>query len=270
MDGMNQDTAQVAVKEKRQMVADFDNGIFATSDSFLLATQMAKALAASTLVPDSFQDNWSNCLIAIEVANRFKKAGLSAFQVMQNMYIVYGRPSWSSKFLIAMINASGKFDQPLKFKEELKDGKPYACTAWTTLHGEVIEGMRIDMDIAKAEGWIDKKGSKWQTMPQLMLRYRAASFFASLNCPEITMGLYTEEEAEEIYDAAFDTYGASVSDVMEQETLAIEEKSMAQPVNIPAQTAKEPATINDTEKRPRNTKAKTTEDSDGQMLMPGF
>lgn len=27
-----------------------------------------------------------------------------------------------------------------------------------------------------------------------MLRYRAASFFANLNCPEITSGLYTKEE----------------------------------------------------------------------------
>ena len=37
-------------------------------------------------------------------------------------------------------------------------------------------------------------------MPALMLRYRAASFFSSLNCPELTLGLYTKEEAETIDD----------------------------------------------------------------------
>ena len=53
------------------------------------------------------------------------------------------------------------------------------------------------MDMAKDEGWLGKNGSKWKTMPQLMLRYRAASFFSSLNCPELTMGLYTREEMQD-------------------------------------------------------------------------
>ena len=53
------------------------------------------------------------------------------------------------------------------------------------------------MQMAKDEGWLGKNGSKWKTMPQLMLRYRAASFFSSLNCPELTMGIYTKEEIED-------------------------------------------------------------------------
>ena len=187
---------EVAVRSEnnRVRVADFSKGIFATSDNFTLAMNMAKTLAGSTIIPDSFQNKWENCMIAIEQANRLN---MSPLMVMQNMYIVYGRPSWSSKFLIAMINNSGKFDAPLKFREEAKDGKPYACTAWTTLNGEKVEGMTVTMDIATAEGWVGKNGSKWKTMPQLMLRYRAASFFSSLNCPEVTMGLYTSDEIVE-------------------------------------------------------------------------
>lgn len=284
-----QDAQAVASAEpkRQQMVADFDKGVFATSDSFLLATQMAKTLANSTLVPKEFQGNWSNCLIAIEQANRL---GMSAFLVMQNMYIVYGRPSWSSKFLIAMINGSGKYDGPLKFKEELKDGKPYACTAWTTLNGEVVEGMRVDMSMAKAEGWVDKNGSKWKTMPQLMLRYRAASFFSSLNCPEVTMGIYTQEEIEDMYDDAFDE---SVIDVMAKEAATIEANSGVQEVKIPdpiaeardkaengpevtqaATEAPQPVQA-ESEKKTKATKAAEkkpdmTEGSDGQMAMPGF
>jgi hypothetical protein len=42
-------------------------------------------------------------------------------------------------------------------------------------------------------------------MPQLMLRYRAASFFARLNCPEITLGLYTKDE---VIDGDFKEYPA--------------------------------------------------------------
>ena len=122
----------------------------------------------------------------------------------QNLYVIQGRPSWSSKFLIAAINNSGKYDMELQFEETKdKDGKPFSCLAWTVKNGRRIEGMVVDMEMAKNEGWLGKNGSKWKTMPQLMLRYRAASFFSSLNCPELTLGLYTKEE---IVDGDFKEY----------------------------------------------------------------
>ena len=193
---------EVAVAEEKTEVAthnnkvtDYSLGIFGTSDNFIMAMQMAKALASSTIVPQTFQKNDANCLIAIEQAQRLR---VSPLMVMQNLYVIQGRPSWSSKFLIAAINNSGKFDMELQFEETRdKDGKPYSCLAWTTKNGRRVEGMTVDMEMAKAEGWLSKNGSKWKTMPQLMLRYRAASFFSSLNCPELTMGLYTKEEMQD-------------------------------------------------------------------------
>ena len=52
--------------------------------------------------------------------------------------------------------------------------------------------------MAKKEGWFNKTGSKWQTMPQLMLHYRAAAFFQRTYAPEISMGLMTSEEIQDI------------------------------------------------------------------------
>jgi len=198
---MAENTAVAVNEEKKEVAAhnnkvtDYSLGIFGTSDNFIMAMQMAKALSSSTIVPSTFQKNDANCLIAIEQAQRLK---VSPLMVMQNLYVIQGRPSWSSKFLIAAINNSGKFDMELQF-EEKKDnsGKPYSCLAWTTKNGRKVEGMTVDMDMAKAEGWLGKNGSKWKTMPQLMLRYRAASFFSNLNCPELTMGLYTREEMQD-------------------------------------------------------------------------
>lgn len=184
-----------AVQQSTKRVTDYSLGIFGTSDNFIMAMQMAKALAESTIVPAIYQKNPSNCLIAIEMAQRM---GVSAMMVMQNLYPIQGRPSWSSQFLIARINNSHKFDMELQYEETKdKDGKPFSCTAWTTKDGRRVDGMTVDMQMAKDEGWIAKNGSKWKTMPQLMLRYRAASFFSRLNCPEVAMGLYTKEEAED-------------------------------------------------------------------------
>ena len=189
------DNTQLSAQKSNNKVTDYSLGIFGTSDNFIMAMQMAKALSESTIVPQTYQKNPSNCLIAIEQAQRMN---ISPLMVMQNLYPIQGKPSWSSKFLIASINASRKFDMELQYDETKdKDGKPYSCVAWTMKNGRRIEGMEVNMQMAKDEGWLGKNGSKWKTMPQLMLRYRAASFFSSLNCPELTMGIYTKEEIED-------------------------------------------------------------------------
>jgi hypothetical protein len=62
----------------------------------------------------------------------------------------------------------------------------------------ILDGPTVTMEMAKAEGWIDKTGSKWKTMPELMLKYRAAAFFGRLYAPEIMMGLYSADEIVDI------------------------------------------------------------------------
>lgn len=235
---MAENTAVAKTEEKAEVahgnkVTDYSLGIFGTSDNFIMAMQMAKALAESTIVPQTYQKNPSNCLIAIEQAQRMH---ISPLMVMQNLYPIQGRPSWSSKFLIASINASGKFDMELQYDETKdKDGKPYSCVAWTMKNGRRVEGMEVSMQMAKDEGWLGKNGSKWKTMPQLMLRYRAASFFSSLNCPELTMGIYTKEEIE---DGNFKEY--PMEDLQEQVKREISENANSEPFVVAESEATEP------------------------------
>ena len=178
----------------------------------------AKMLCSSALVPDTYRNSPENCLVAIDLANRL---GLSPLMVMQNLNVIYGRPSWSAQYVIAMINSSGKYDFELQFDEKTdKNGKPFSCQCWTEKNGRKVTGPVIDMDMAKAEGWLGKAGSKWQTMPQMMLRYRAASFFGRMNCPELTMGIYTREEVIEIGPDEYET--VMVSPIAEVESQARE------------------------------------------------
>ena len=194
-------------QEKRTPVklnTDFSLGIFGSSDNFTMATQMAKAFALSTIVPREYQGNFANGLVAIDMANRLKTSPLT---VMQNLDVIQGRPAWRATFLIAMINSSGKYDMELQFDEENdKNGNPYACTCWTEKNGRKVTGIRVTMDMAIKEKWVEKNGSKWKTMPQVMLRYRAASFFSRMNCPELSNGLYSTEEVVEIADSDYKFY----------------------------------------------------------------
>jgi hypothetical protein len=170
---------------------------FATSQGFDLIQRGAKALASSTLVPKDYQGNVANCIVALNMANRI---GADPLMVMQNLYVVHGRPSWSSQFLIATFNSCGMFSA-IRYKFVGEVGKDsYGCQAYATelSSGEVLFGAVVTVELAKKEGWHDKNGSKWKTMPQQMLMYRAASWFVRVYAPELSMGLHTREELEDV------------------------------------------------------------------------
>lgn len=165
---------------------------------FELVQRQATAWSKSTFVPTKYQNNMPNCLIAIEIANR---SGYNPFAVMQNLYVVHGNPSWSAKFLIACFNECGKFSSiKYKFSGE-KNTDSWSCTAYTTEKstGEMIEGPEISIALAKKEGWYDKAGSKWKTIPEMMLRYRAAAWLVNTYAPEISLGFNTRDELEDVY-----------------------------------------------------------------------
>lgn len=170
--------------------------MFANQESFDTGYRMAQILSASTIVPKTFQGNIGNTMIAIDMAQRLHTNPL---MIMQNVYIVYGMPSFSAKFLIACINASGLFATPLRYEFVGEEGKDtwgcYACVI--DKQGELLKGTTITIDIAKKKGWYHKDGSNWKVEPEQMLRYRAATRFQTAYCPEITCGLAVKEELED-------------------------------------------------------------------------
>lgn len=198
--------------------------VFSNAKSFESAQRMATALSKSHLVPKDYRDNMPNALVALEVGQRI---GTSPLMVMQNLNVIHGRPSWSSQFIISAINTCGRFKQ-LRFRIDRDERetvfeyelfeteyvnrerrtkvakhktslKNVRCVAWTVDDtGEILESPEVSMEMALREGWYDKAGSKWKTMPDLMLCYRAAAFFGRLYAPEVLMGMSTVEEAMDI------------------------------------------------------------------------
>lgn len=169
--------------------------VFSDTSVFENAQRMAMALSKSSIVPLEYQGNVSNTLVALEMAQRM---GESPLMVMQNLNIIHGKPSFGSAFVIGRLNTCGKFSENMKF--EMKgSGANLECIAWTKdLHKNVIKGPAVTMKMAIAEGWTTKKGSKWATMPELMIQYRAATFFCRLHAPELLMGMKTTDEIVDI------------------------------------------------------------------------
>lgn len=172
---------------------------FNDASSFDLIQRVAKCFALSTLVPKQYQGNHSNCIIALNMASRM---GADPMMVMQNLYLVHGTPSWSAQFLIATFNKSGAFSS-IRYEFHGTEGQDsWGCRAKATelSTGELLTGPLVTIGMAKKEGWYQKSGSKWQTMPEQMLRYRAAAWFVRTIAPEIAMGLQTAEEMRDTYE----------------------------------------------------------------------
>ena len=167
------------------------------TDAWNLVQRKAKAYSTSPMVPKEYQgpSGLGSCIIAIELAERMN---MPILMVMQSMDVIHGRPSFKAQFLIATWNACGRFSAiRYKFGGE---GDDYGCVAWAIERetGEVLEGTRVTIGLAKKEGWYAKSGSKWQTMPEQMLRYRAAAWLVRAYAPELSMGLHMADEVEDL------------------------------------------------------------------------
>ena len=161
-----------------------------SSERYEAALRQATTLAKSDLLPKAFSGRPENCLIALELAERM---GASPFMVAQNVDVIHGKPSFSAKFLIGCFNSCGRFE-PITYEEDTQDGGRCRALSKVRSTGDRIEGPWVSVTMAQAEGWVSKAGSKWQTMPQMMLRYRAATFMIRTTAPELSVGLPTSDE----------------------------------------------------------------------------
>ncbi|OJY23571.1 hypothetical protein [Pandoraea sp. 64-18] len=265
---------------------------FATSQSFELMQRAANLLASSTLVPVAYRktiekldrfgnvkesrDNPNALANAVVALNMAQRMGADPLMVMQNLYIVEGRPSWSSQWIIAAVNGCGRFS-PLRFDIKSLGAKEVAytetywdngqkqkrttnvpitdkvCIAWAIEKetGERIESPPVSIEMAVKEGWYTKNGSKWQTMDEVMLRYRTASFFGKLYAPELLMGLQTVEEAQDIIDLNPDgSYVVQSTTMSEMRANATPAATRAEPADVAGEQEAQQASATDDGQQP--------------------
>lgn len=175
-----------------------DDGEYAMlfdSARFNQAQRVAKLFSESKLVPDHFRGSSASVFVALHMAMRMN---LDPMMVMQKTYIIQGKPGMEAQLMIALVNARGPFTGPIQW-EFAGEGESRQCTAYAThkVTGERCE-FPLTWKMVKAEGWAGKSGSKWMTIPDLMFRYRSATYLARLYCPEVLMGLATVDELKDM------------------------------------------------------------------------
>lgn len=301
-----QNTSLAALRKSDAMSAPAEmRAGFDTVGGFELMQRGARLLSSSTIVPASYRSMvekkvgggvqmvenpsaMSNCVVALNMAQRM---GADPLMIMQNLYIVEGRPAWSSQYIIASINACGKYS-PLRFsiedlgekdveyvhykwegqypnrrrventvKSRIQDRR---CIAWAVekATGERLESPPVTIEMSVKEGWFGKEGSKWQTMPEVMLRYRAASFFGKLYAPELLMGI---QSAEEVHDSTYTVvlddsgiYQMPTAEIRNTETGEVTEQPEPQPAPQEQHTAPASKATPAAEKKPQGKAAPGT------------
>lgn len=158
---------------------------------FKIAMQYAK----SDLVPPTFKGKPENVMIAMGLS---EKIGIDLFTIMQNLTIVKGKIGWTGSFCKTLIEKTGKYTdiEYVYVGEKGEDNFGCYVQAVQKSNGKIIKGTTVDMTMVKAEHW--NTNTKWNSMPEQMLGYRAASFFARLHCPEALSGIHTAEENEDM------------------------------------------------------------------------
>lgn len=184
------------------------------AEKFALMQRQAKTFAMSMLVPQHLRQGppeqaLANCYIALTLAEAMGEMPLI---VMQNIHVINGKAGFASKYMIARANASGKFADDLDW-DISGEGKSLAATCFATLakSGKRVQ-MKVDMAMAEAEGWT--KNAKYRTMPELMLRYRSASFLVNLYAPEVMLGYRTVEDIEDVNFATVPATSALTADML--------------------------------------------------------
>mgnify|MGYP003109232231 FL=1 len=172
-----------------------NSSIYQSVDSFEFAQRQAKSLCESDLVPKSYQGQkgFSNCLVALEMS---KRMNLSPLTVMQNLNIIHGTPSWSAQFISSQILGCGRF----KNFDYVVSGEGASlsvyCEAIRVEDSKKVKGTTVSMKMAREEGWT--RNSKYTSMPEVMLRNRAATFFGRQYIPDLLLGVQTSEEVVDI------------------------------------------------------------------------
>lgn len=155
--------------------------------------RVAKAFSMSGMVPAHFQGKPESCMVALMYAQQLGEHPMVMFQ---EVTVINGRPGTSARFAIARANKSGLLAGPITWKAR-GQGESLEVQASAVLAGTGEEiAATVSMREAVADGWT--RNSKYKSIPEQMLRWRAATRLINLYLPEVLFGLGVKDEIEAV------------------------------------------------------------------------
>lgn len=146
---------------------------------------------AGKMLPAHLQGDVGACMaIALQALDW----QMNPFAVASKSYFVSNRVAYEAQLIAAVVNTRSGIKGRLRYDYE-GEGATLTCTVTGTLDGTECTYQSPPM------GAITTKNSPlWKTDPRQQLGYFSARSWARRHCPEVILGVYDRDEAQEIKD----------------------------------------------------------------------
>lgn len=178
---------ETALVEMKSQSRALSNGILNPANLHE-ALEMAGVLCKSSLIPNDFQGNAGNVLVAIQWG---MELGLAPMQALQSIAVINGRPSLWGDAVIALCKAHPVCEWVREYEE---DGVA-VCVTQRRGDPDPVE-RRFSMDDAKRAGLLGKAGP-WTQYPRRMMQMRARSWCLRDAYPDLLRGMAVAEEQQD-------------------------------------------------------------------------
>lgn len=169
--------------------------------------RIAGTMAACSLIPDALkgqtpQTTLANCFLVVNQAVRWN---MDPFAVAQSVAIVHGKLCYEGKLVAAVLEQ--KLGIRLRYE-------------WNNATGDAlgikVSGAFPDGRVETVEGTVGQwkttgNNSPWGKLPKLMLAYRGSREWARLYAPGVMLGVYTEDELQDMQEDARATRARNVT-----------------------------------------------------------
>lgn len=204
---------------KTELVAQKNNRLVVHDDgpaSYLFDTarfehlyRIASVMAHASLIPDHLrgkgqdaqQQTISNCMLVVNQAIRWQ---LDPFAVAPETYVVQNKLGFQGKLVVAVVNARAGLSGRLRFTFS-GSGDDRTVTVSGTFADET-EPRTITLSVRQAK----TENKMWRTDPDQKLCYTGATKWARRHCPEIMLGVLTDDDLDTIRERSVAPAGKDV------------------------------------------------------------
>lgn len=182
------DPATLKAIESTAMVAS--NGTAFLPATMAEAMELGKLMSLSNFVPPHLRSQPGDCLAVVLQASRW---GMDPFAVANKTYFVQERMAYESQLVNAVLNARAPLEGRLHVEWD-GEGNLLTCKVTGKIKGDP-NLHTIWQEIATIT---TKNSPLWKTAPRQQLAYFTTRMWARLFCPEVLLGVYTEDEARDM------------------------------------------------------------------------
>ena len=200
--------ASVAVvPTKRELRIVEDSGPLANlfdTARFEHMARLAAMMAGASLMPEHLWKDRQGNVLAVEtikancflIVNQSVRWGFDPWAVAPCTYAISGKLGFEGKLICAVINARAPIKSNLDFEFTGKEGTDdFTIRVFATLKTE-DKPREIKLSVGKAR----TKNEMWTKDPEQKLVYSGAIKWARRHCPEVILGVVTEDDLERIQE----------------------------------------------------------------------